>query len=431
MRALSAVAYFCVLVAGVSPALADPCPGKPDALGTSRVISVDPAEHARIGTMQYHETLPLADKEVVLTFDDGPLPPYTERILQTLAAECVKATFFMVGRMARAYPDMVRRVYNEGHTVATHSQNHPIIFTRLSLQAAENEIEQGQASVAAALGDPRAMAPFFRFPGLGRSNGIEAYLSQHHVMAWSADFLADDWRRITSQKVLKLALDRLEQKGKGILLLHDIQPRTVLMLPTLLRELKARGYHIVQVVPAGENRPKTVAPPETWVMHNPAPPVWPRLLPPAPRADQAPANYPQAVELPITVAAAAKEPGEVKVPLLEAMSPRRHYTWPMITVAFSPAEDAQTALVANAGSSEALAVADAGVAWSAGRIAWPGVHAAAKPRLTPAIHARPAAAVLKRNKPRSAAITPPRPPRPPSVDVTPSPYFVGHIPSLR
>jgi len=81
-------------------ALAGECPGHPDALGTERIIAVDPAEHARIGAMQYRETLPLADKEVVLTFDDGPLPPYTARILQTLASECVKATFFMIGRQA-------------------------------------------------------------------------------------------------------------------------------------------------------------------------------------------------------------------------------------------------------------------------------------------------------------------------------------------
>src|SRR5262245_47377182 len=106
-------------------AAAEDCPGHPGAIGTSRVIVVDPTEHARIGTMQYRETLPLADKEVVLTFDDGPLPPYTNRVLETLAAECAKATFFLVGRQSRSFPDMVRRIYNEGHTIATHSQNHP------------------------------------------------------------------------------------------------------------------------------------------------------------------------------------------------------------------------------------------------------------------------------------------------------------------
>ena len=101
------------------------CPGHPDALGTSRTLVVDPREHPMIGTMQYRETLPLADHEVVLTFDDGPLPKYSNQILAILAAQCVKATFFTIGRQANANPEGVRKLVAAGHTVATHSQNHP------------------------------------------------------------------------------------------------------------------------------------------------------------------------------------------------------------------------------------------------------------------------------------------------------------------
>jgi peptidoglycan-N-acetylglucosamine deacetylase len=108
----------------IGTADAEQCP--PAALGTCRTLVVDPNEHSRVGSMQYPETLPLNDHEVVLTFDDGPLPRYTNRVLEIHASECVKATFFMVGQMARAYPWMVRRVYDEGHTVANHTQNHPI-----------------------------------------------------------------------------------------------------------------------------------------------------------------------------------------------------------------------------------------------------------------------------------------------------------------
>jgi peptidoglycan/xylan/chitin deacetylase (PgdA/CDA1 family) len=259
-------------------AAAAECPGNPDALGVERVITVDPAEHSRIGTMQYGETLPLNDKEVVLTFDDGPLPAYSTRVQQALAAECVKATFFLVGRMARAYPDMVRRIYNAGHTVASHSQTHPLIFTRLNIAAARQEIDLGIASVTAALGDERALAPFFRFPGLGRSQAIEAYLASRDIMVWSADFPADDWTHISGAKVMARALERLEHKGKGVLLLHDIQPATALMLPQLLRELKHRGFHVVHVVPAGPDRPKTVTEPQNWVMHKPASQGWPRIV---------------------------------------------------------------------------------------------------------------------------------------------------------
>src|SRR5262249_56123117 len=128
MRIWSAMLGLCALAAAFAPAHAADCPGNPDALGTSRVITVDPTEHRRIGAMQYPESLPLEDKEVVLTFDDGPIPPYTNRVLETLASECVKATFFMVGRQARAFPDMVRHVYNECHTIATHSPTPPPTF---------------------------------------------------------------------------------------------------------------------------------------------------------------------------------------------------------------------------------------------------------------------------------------------------------------
>ncbi len=258
-----------------APVAAAAC-ANPNALGTSRVLEVNADEFARIGTMQYDQTLPLADHEVVLTFDDGPLPPYTDHVLAALAAECVKATYFMVGSMAHAYPDAVRRVYNAGHTIGTHSQHHPYTFASMSPDSAAREINDGFASVGAALGDPKAVAPFFRFPGLLRVASVEKYLSAHAIMTWSADLDADDWRKIGAAEVLHRAVSRLEAKGRGMLLLHDIQPATVLMLPTLLKELKRRGYRVVQVVPSGVARPTALpiassAPPE------PAMQGWPRV----------------------------------------------------------------------------------------------------------------------------------------------------------
>jgi len=116
-RPLAAVALLLALSAARSGALAAECNGNPDALGTGRTIVVDPTEHGRIGTMQYPETLPLRDHEVVLTFDDGPLPPNTTKVLDTLASQCVKATFFIVGRMAHAYPSVLRRAQREGHSI--------------------------------------------------------------------------------------------------------------------------------------------------------------------------------------------------------------------------------------------------------------------------------------------------------------------------
>jgi peptidoglycan/xylan/chitin deacetylase (PgdA/CDA1 family) len=261
-------------------ALAD-CPGHPDAIGTSRTIVVDPRAHPIVGTMQYNKTLPLADREVVLTFDDGPLPKYSNQILDILAAHCAKATFFLVGSQANASPEGVRKVRDAGHTVATHTQNHPGGMDRLRFERSRQEIEQGIASVSAALGDGGGLAPFLRIPGLRRTDEIEAFAASKGLQLWSADFPADDWRDVSADRVYELAMQRLERKGKGILLLHDIQPRTVAALPRILRELKTRGYRIVHVVPATPDRPATPTEPLQWLLHPPSEVVatsrWPKV----------------------------------------------------------------------------------------------------------------------------------------------------------
>jgi peptidoglycan/xylan/chitin deacetylase (PgdA/CDA1 family) len=290
------------LALGCFPALAAQCPGNPNALGVNRELTVGAADYSRLGRMQYRQSLPLADREVVLTFDDGPLPPYSDRVLQILKAECVKATFFLVGRHARANPEAVRRIYNAGHTIGTHSQNHPL--HQMSELRAAREIDGGIASIVAALGDAKALAPYFRIPGLLRTSNIEALARTRSLVVWSSDTLADDWLKISAGEVLRLALSRLERKGRGVLLLHDIQPRTVLMLPTLLAELKRRGFKIVHVVPEGE-RPVL---PEMPVMASAAKQAWPRVIEPAPRATTgssaasaagAPEAQAQAAEVPL------------------------------------------------------------------------------------------------------------------------------------
>lgn len=273
MRSVLVLA-FC-LVGSVAASAAEPCPGNPNALGTSRVLAINPADFARIGSMQYSKTLPLEDREVVITFDDGPIPPYTNAVLDALASECVKATYFLVGEMARAYPSVVRRIYNAGHTIGTHSQNHPYAFQRLSVPKAESQVETGIESVDAALGDPKALSPFFRIPGLGRTNAIESYLASKSLVTWSADVVADDWKHIKASEIVRRAMRRLDEKGRGILLLHDIHPATALAVPVLLKELKQRGYRVVQVVATGE-RPESV--PELLGAPEYSKEGWPRVV---------------------------------------------------------------------------------------------------------------------------------------------------------
>src|SRR5499427_4794779 len=152
------------------PAAADtapqPCPGNPDALSTSRVITVDAATTPRVGRKHFPDTLPLEDKEVVLTFDDGPNPGTTTAVLDALKRECVRATFFLIGRNATAHPELARRERAEGHTVAHHSFRHPLL-NRMNVTAAEQEIDRGFEAVETALGHPakQPQIPFFRFPG--------------------------------------------------------------------------------------------------------------------------------------------------------------------------------------------------------------------------------------------------------------------------
>jgi len=172
--------FICVLmVAGASfPAFATECTGNPDALGTSRVLAISPDKFSHVGTMQYKDTLPLNDHEVVLTFDDSPLPPYTDIILGILASQCVQANYFLIGQMAHAYPYLVRRIYNAGHSVGTHTLDHPLVLKRLPLSQVAREVDGGIAAVQAAIGDPKAVAPFSEFPAYHVPTPSTAF-SQH------------------------------------------------------------------------------------------------------------------------------------------------------------------------------------------------------------------------------------------------------------
>jgi peptidoglycan/xylan/chitin deacetylase (PgdA/CDA1 family) len=266
------------------------CPGNPNALGTSRVLAIDPADFKRLGHMQYPESLPLQDKEVVITFDDGPLPPSSNQILDILASECVKVTYFLVGEMARAYPAVVRREYEAGHTIGTHSEHHPLHFGELPLERMRAEIDVGISDVAGALGDTKYLAPFFRIPGLDRSNVLEEELAARHLIVFSSDTVADDWRHVTPEQIRSLAIKRLEARGKGILLLHDIHAKTAAALPGILKDLKDNGFRIVQVVPSASymiamaNKPKarmiaSAVPEELKIgsgIDNAGTPAWPQ-----------------------------------------------------------------------------------------------------------------------------------------------------------
>jgi peptidoglycan/xylan/chitin deacetylase (PgdA/CDA1 family) len=232
-------------------AAAEPCSGIADALGTARVLAIDPATTPRIGRKQFPATLPLQDQELVLTFDDGPWPGTTPKVLDALKHECVRATFFLVGRRAAEHPALVRRELAEGHSLGHHSFSHPLL-NRMPLAKAEAEIERGIAADQEALaGERKAAAPFFRFPGFAASPALLDYARKRGLAVFGADIWASDWLPMTPEQELRLILGRIDQVGRGIVLFHDTKKETARMLPAFLRALRQRGYRIVHVVPAG------------------------------------------------------------------------------------------------------------------------------------------------------------------------------------
>jgi len=245
LRVLAALA----VAATVSTAARGACPA--DALGTARVLTVDPTAFPRVGRKHFPQTLPLLPKEVVLTFDDGPEPGPTGRVLDALKQECVKASFFVLGRASAAHPTLVRRELSEGHTVAHHTFAHPLL-DRMPVEAAEAEIDRGFAAVDTALygkAERSPVTPFFRFPGFASNQALLERLERRRIAVFGADLWASDWNPMTAAQQLALVLDRLEQTRGGILLFHDPRAQTAAMLPAFLRALKARGYAVVHMTP--------------------------------------------------------------------------------------------------------------------------------------------------------------------------------------
>jgi peptidoglycan-N-acetylglucosamine deacetylase len=211
-------------------------------LGTARTLRIIGTDGPRFGTKNYPQSLPLADGEVILTFDDGPLPSTTNTILEALAREQVKASFFMIGQNARENPEAVRRIGSLGHTIANHTMNHRWLNNQ-SFANGLREITEGQDAIQQALGRP--IAPHFRFPGFLDTPELLAELSRRNIAVWGTDLWASDWKPMSPEQQLRLVMARLNQRKKGILLFHDIKSQTAQMMPSFLRALKAGGYRVV------------------------------------------------------------------------------------------------------------------------------------------------------------------------------------------
>jgi peptidoglycan/xylan/chitin deacetylase (PgdA/CDA1 family) len=248
---VSALGALLVWFAAVAAALAADCP-RDGTLGTSRILAVDPKAYPRVGLKNFPQTLPLHDHEVVLTFDDGPSPLTTPKVLAALAKECTHATFFLIGEHTTDHPDLVRRIAAEGNTVGHHTWDHPSL-PKLDLSRATDEIDHGIAVDEMALhgvATARPSTPFFRFPNFESSPALLDLLQSREIAVFGADFWVSDWIRMTPDQELKLLIGRLKNARKGIILMHDTKPWTAAMLPAFLRYLRANDYHVVHLVPA-------------------------------------------------------------------------------------------------------------------------------------------------------------------------------------
>jgi peptidoglycan-N-acetylglucosamine deacetylase len=247
------VLLLSAIVTLVSPGLAlaqQTCPNNPNALGISRTVEIDTTGGPGFGFEHYKAHDFLAMKEVVLTFDDGPQKFHTQAILNALSEHCTKATFFAIGKMALGYPEIIREVAKQGHTIGTHTWSHANVRAKKTEAEAKEEIEKGISGVRRAVGGP--ISPFFRFPFLQDSKESLAHLSTRNIATFSTDIDSFDFKIQTAEAMVKGVMAKLDKKGKGIILMHDVQPGTAKSLPMLLAALKAGGYKVVHLKAKGE-----------------------------------------------------------------------------------------------------------------------------------------------------------------------------------
>jgi peptidoglycan/xylan/chitin deacetylase (PgdA/CDA1 family) len=223
---------------------AKPACANPDALGVGRTVEIDTTGGPGFGFEHFKQLDFLRDKEVVLTFDDGPWQTTTPVVLKALADECTRAIFFPIGKHATYYPEILKQVAAAGHTVGAHTWSHANLNgKKLTEQQQKDEIERGYSAVKWALGaNP---APFFRFPALQHPPGMVTYLGNRNVAIFSCDADSFDFKTRKSEQVVENVMTKLDKIGKGIILMHDFQKHTAEALPALLRRLKAGGYKVV------------------------------------------------------------------------------------------------------------------------------------------------------------------------------------------
>ena len=221
-----------------------PCTNS-DALGVGRTVEIDTTGGPGFGFEHFKDLDFLRDHEVVLTFDDGPWPENTPAVLKALQDQCTTGIFFSIGKHATYYPEILKQVYNAGHTVGSHTWSHAVLTNKkLTDDQRKEEIEKGLSAVKWALGGV-SPAPFFRFPALQHPPQTVTYLGTRNIAMFSSDLDSFDFKARNAQAVIDVTFKKLDKLGKGIILMHDFHKHTAEALPEMLRRLKAGGYKVV------------------------------------------------------------------------------------------------------------------------------------------------------------------------------------------
>lgn len=244
-------ASIAVAQAAETTTVSPPSCSNPQAIGTARTVPVQAQRTVGIGAFYFKRTLRLNPREYILTFDDGPSPVTTPQILAILKSECIRATFFMIGKHAEAYPQLVAQLRDAGQVLASHTYSH-LDLTTMPVDQAIGDIKRGYAAVEhAAYGtsSDEDKPRFVRAPGHKITPAIIAYTRQHEITLVTADISPQDWRNKAPQITMAVMKKALDQTDRGIIGLHDTQKNTILMLPMLIAELKQRGAKLVAMEP--------------------------------------------------------------------------------------------------------------------------------------------------------------------------------------
>ena len=280
-----------VLLASTALLPAQTAPLDPLAITIRKAIPIEDNPAPIPDTSALPRTLPEVRKAVytrvettqpvlAITFDDGPEPTLTPRLLDLLKARGIHATFFMVGRNVTAFPAIVKRMVDEGHEVANHSWSHPLL-TKMSQQSVESQLQRTHDAIVKACGvAPQLYRPPYGAVTLSQRARIQKTFGYPSIL-WDVDPL--DWQKPRqAQKVYDRVL--ANAKPGSIILCHDIHESTIAAMPAVLDDLKARGYAfatVTQLINLATPQPPAATPSPT-AEPTPQTPVIPSAITPSP-----------------------------------------------------------------------------------------------------------------------------------------------------